>query len=281
MDDIRGGRVDNHPSIFRTSDESVPGGFKAFEIGSGRIALLSENNSPFGSVEHTFYFKFIKGNTDSARLFQPYTGGLAHHKDPNECCEGNAMKIGIHGDGKINFRKELCHDAYCGDRKGQTNDGPLKNLKNGAVVGRWYGMKQIELQYPDKNRMEVWVDEGCDDNRQLKIEGNEGRWRMIAANEDKVTRQKEGRPVGDWTASGFDSTCTKCDAQFRGGKPLVNGLVRTEPYAVTHKNSGNHNVKDIENANAVILRIDGDKTARIAYWSLRKIKPTQTPESPP
>jgi hypothetical protein len=272
MNNIKSGRVDNYPSIFRKSDESVPGGFKAFEIGSGRVALLSENNNPFGSVEHTFYFKFMKGNTDSERLFQPYIGGLSHHTESTMCCEGNAMKVGIHGDGKINFRKELCHDAYCGDRKGSTNNSPLKNMKNGAVVGRWYGMKQIELHLPDRNRMEVYVDEGADDgNGGLRIEGNESRWRMIAVNEDKVLGMKNGRPVGDWSADKFDTTCTNCNSDSRGGKAMVNGLVRIEPYAITHQNSGLHDVKDIQNANAVILRIDGDKLARVAYWSARKI----------
>jgi hypothetical protein len=116
----------------------------------------------------------------------------------------------------------------------------------------------------------------------LKIEGNENRWRLIAVNEDVVEGTKEGRPVGDWTASDFDSKCTDCVAESRNGKALVNGMVRLEPYAVTHRkaDAGNLHDIDLQNTNAVVLRIDGDKNARIAYWSARKITPTDTPKNP-
>lgn len=275
MDNIRSGRVDVYPDVYKQSTESVPNGFKATEIGgTSRIALYSTNGNPFGSTEHTVYFKFLTGpTTNEERLFQPYIGGGSHHNAADRCCEGFAYKVAIWGGGKINFRKEICHDAYCSDRNGQSF-GPIQNLNNGgAVVGRWYGFKQIELHLPDRNRMEVWMDEDCDDNGQLKIEGNENRWRLIAANEDVKTGTSQGMPIGNWTASGFNNTCTGCVAESRSDKPLVNGMVRLEPYHVTHKGTNLHNF-DIEKANCAVLRVD-DKVVRIAYWSNRKISTTK------
>jgi hypothetical protein len=120
--------------------------------------------------------------------------------------------------------------------------------------------------------MEIWMDEGADDGTgKLKIEGNENRWQLIAANEDRVTGTNQGRPIGNWTASGFDTTCKECVAESRSGKVLVNGMVRLEPYHVTHQNTSLHNI-DIVKANSCVLRIDDPKTARIAYWSARKIE---------
>jgi hypothetical protein len=60
MNDIKAGRVDDYPATYEESDEDVPGGFKAIEIGGVevRLALYSSNGNPFGSVEHTVYFKF-------------------------------------------------------------------------------------------------------------------------------------------------------------------------------------------------------------------------------
>jgi hypothetical protein len=141
------------------------------------------------------------------------------------------------------------------------------------MVGRWYGFKQIELHLADRNRQEVWMDEGADDgNGDLVLEGNENRWRLISMNEDVVKGTNQGRPVGDWRASDFDSKCTSCVAESRSDKALVNGMVRLEPYHVTHSgnNNGGHDIP-LDKANACVLRID-NKTVRIAYWSARKIK---------
>jgi Chondroitinase B len=289
MNDIKAGRVDNYPATYKKSNEDVPGGFKAIEIGGDqvRLALYSSKGNPFGSVEHTVYFKFQTGPTsngnhhDANRLFQPYIGGGSHHTDKDRCCEGNAMKVCIFGGGDIGFRKELCHDAYCDDRGHYNNydnkphggewNGPIKNMKNGAMLDRWYGFKQIEKHFEDRNRQEVWMDEGSDDgNGNLVLNGNQDRWRLITAYEDvKTGESNDGRPIGDWSADDYSEKCTGCNAESRSGKPLPNGYVRLEPFSVTH--AGGHDI-DIKDANCVVLRID-DKNAKIAYWSSRKIKP--------
>jgi hypothetical protein len=194
MNNIKAGRVDNYPDTYKKSNEGVPGGFKA---------LYSSKGNPFGSLEHTVYFKFPTNPTyptsndnhcDANRLFQPYIGGGSHHTGKDRCCEGNAMKVCIFGGGDIGFRKELCHDAYCRDREHNNYDnephggewnGPIKNRKNGAMLDRWYGFKQIEKHLEDRNRQEVWMDEGADDGKgNLVVDGNKDRWRLITAYED-------------------------------------------------------------------------------------------------
>lgn len=290
MNDIKVGRVDNYPDTYEKSNEDVPGGFKAVKIGgTSRLALYSSNGNPFGSLEHTVYFKFQTGPTsngshkDANRLFQPYTDGGSHHNAKDRCCEGNSMKVCIFGGGDIGFRKEICHDAYCDDRGHYNNygdkphggewHGPVKNLKDGAMLGRWYGFKQIEKHLADRNRQEVWMDEGADDGKgNLVLDGNQDRWRLITAYEDiKTDGSNNGRPIGDWAAKKdkYSSTCTDCNAESRSGKPLPNAYVRLEPFSVTH--AGSHKI-DIKDTNCVVLRID-DKDAMIAYWSSRKIKP--------
>ena len=204
-----------------------------------------------------------------------------HHTDKDRCCEGNAMKVCIFGGGDIGFRKELCHNAYCSDR-GHYNDygdkphggewnGPIKNMKNGAMLDRWYGFKQIEKHFEDRNRQEVWMDEDADDgNGHLVLDGNQDRWRLITAYEDvKTGESNDGRPIGDWSADDYSEKCTGCNAESRSDKPLPNGYVRLEPFSVTH--AGGHDI-DIKDTNCVVLRID-DKNMKIAYWSSRKIKP--------
>jgi hypothetical protein len=284
--DIMAGRIDNRPDRYRTTDEVIDGGRHAVEVGgTSRLALYSTNGNPFGSVEHTVYFKFLSGpnengsHNDASRLFQPYIGGGSHHTDGSRCCEGNAMKVCLFGGGDLAFRKELCHPAYAGDR-GDYNDwggkshgtavwnGPIRNMKDG-MLRRWYGFKQIEIHLPDRNRQEVWIDEGADDgNGALVVAGNEDRWRLLAVYEDVVTGERDGVPVGDWTSGRF-SECTGCVPASRNGTDVANGMVRLGPYAVSHP--GAHDVS-IENANAVVLRLDGPNM-RIAHWSLRKIAP--------
>jgi hypothetical protein len=298
MNDIKAGRVDDYPATYEESDEDVPGGFKAIEIGGVevRLALYSSNGNPFGSVEHTVYFKFETetgyptsngDHDDPYRLFQPYIGGGKHHDDKDRCCEGNSMKACIFGGGDIGFRKEICHPAYCVDRGHYNNydgkphggewHGPIKNMKNGAMLGRWYGFKQIEKHLADRNRQEAWMDEGADDgNGNLVLDGNEKRWRLITAYEDVKTGEEDDRPISDWTTGEY-SLCTACVAESRSGKPLPNGYVRLEPFSVTHAEG--HEI-DIEDTNCVTVRID-NKKEKIAYWSLRKITPTDTPPSPP
>jgi hypothetical protein len=189
------------------------------------------------------------------------------------------MKVCLFGGGDLAFRREICHPAYSGDRGSYNNwggrphgtevwNGPIRNMTNG-MLDRWYGLKQIEIHLPDRNRQEVWMDEGADDMGRLVVAGNENRWRLLARYDDVRTGTSSGMPVGDWTSGSFSSDCTGCLAESRDGKPIVNGLVRLEPYSVTH--SGSHDIS-IQNTNAVVLRIDG-KTMRIGHWSLRKIQP--------
>ena len=297
MNDIKAGRIHDSPDTYEESDEEVPGDFKAIEIGGDqvRLSLYSSNGNPFRSVEHTVYFKFKTesgyptsngDHKDPDRLFQPYIGGGDHHSNKNTCCEGNAMKVCIFGGGDISFRKELCHDAYCGDRghynnyKGKPHGGewhgPIQNMKDDNMLGRWYGFKQIEKHLADRNRQEVWMDEGADDgNGNLMLDGNQDRWRLIATYEDIKTDEEDDRPIGDWTSDEY-SKCTDCEKESRSDKPLPNGYVRLEPFWISHK--GGHDI-DTENTNCVTLRID-DKKAKIAYWSARKITPTATPTSP-
>jgi hypothetical protein len=213
-------------------------------------------------------------------LFQPYVGGGSHHTAADRCCEGNSMKVCLFGGGDIAFRKEICHPAYAGDR-GDYNDwggkshgtavwnGPIQNMEDG-MLGRWYGFKQVELHLPDRNRQEVWIDEGADDGTgKLEVAGNETRWRLLARYDDVKTGETQGVPVGDWTTGSFGS-CGDCIADSRDGKPVVNGMVRLEPYSVSHP--GGHDIT-IEDANAAVLRLDGDKLFRLGYWSARKIEP--------
>jgi hypothetical protein len=287
MNDIKAGRVDRYPDIYKKSNEDVPGGFKAVEIGGDqvRLALYSSNGNPFGSVEHTVYFKFETeigpisngDHDDENRLFQPYIGGGTHHSAKKRCCEGNAMKVCIFGGGDIGFRKEICHGAYCGDRGHYNNydgkphggewHGPIKNMKDGAMLGRWYGFKQIEKHLADRNRQEVWMDEGADDgDGNLVLDGNQSRWRLITAYEDVKTDEEDERPIGDWTSDDY-SKCTECENESRSDKPLPDGYVRLEPFWVTHDEG--HEI-ETKKTNCVVLRID-DKKMKIAYWSARKI----------
>ena len=55
------------PITYEKSNEDVPGGFNAIEIGGDqvRLALYSSNGNAFGSVEHTVYFKFQTGPTSN------------------------------------------------------------------------------------------------------------------------------------------------------------------------------------------------------------------------
>ncbi|MGE0550928.1 MAG: hypothetical protein AB7O24_10850 [Kofleriaceae bacterium] len=285
--DPTGGRIDNIPDTYEIASEDIGGGRNAVEVGgTSRLALYSSNGNPFGSVEHTFYVKFISGpngngsHNDAARLFQPYVGGGSHHTAADRCCEGNSMKVCLFGGGDIAIRKEICHPAYAEDRGSYNNwagkshgtavwNGPIMNMQDG-MLGRWWGFKQVELHLPDRNRQEVWIDEGADDGTgRLEVAGNEARWRLLARYDDVKTGESDGMPVGDWTTGSFGS-CGNCVAESRDGKPIVNGMLRLEPYSVSHP--GAHDIA-IEDANAVVLRIDGDTVFRLAYWSARKIEP--------
>jgi hypothetical protein len=284
---ITSGRVDNYPNVYNTTTESIGGGRNAVQMGdTARLALYSSNGNPFGSVEHTVYFKMTAGpstngdHTDGFRLFQPYIGGGSHHTAEDRCCEGNAMKVCLFGGGDIAFRKEICHSAYCGDRGSYNNwggsshgtavwNGPIRNMTNG-MLNRWYGLKQIELHMSDRNRQEVWIDEGADNGSGgLVVTGNETRWRLLARYDDVRTGTSNGVPVGNWTSSEFSAECTSCVAESRDNKSMANGLVRLEPYSVTHTG---HDIS-IQNTNAVVLRLDTGRTMRFGYWSLRKIQP--------
>lgn len=164
-----GGRIDNHPSTWRRfTGESIVGGGNPVEMaGTGRVAMWSRDGRPWGNVEHTFYLKILEGPTsgtsgDSARILQPYIGGGHHHTDSAYSGEGNAYKLSIMGGGVIVFRKELFHRSgcgYCGDRRG-TWHGPVRNFVPG--FRRWYGFKQVQLLLPDRNRQEVYIDEGAE-----------------------------------------------------------------------------------------------------------------------
>lgn len=245
--------------------------------GTGRVAMWSRDGRPWGNVEHTFYLKILEGPTsgtsgDSARILQPYIGGGHHHTDSAYSGEGNAYKLSIMGGGVIVFRKELFHRSgcgYCGDRRG-TWHGPVRNFVPG--FRRWYGFKQVQLLLPDRNRQEVYIDEGADDGGRLNIAGNESRWRLIALNDDKVTGQVSGEPVSDWrqgcSMPSFNSTNLV-------GKTIVNGSVRMVPWGVTHSSSGANHDFSVVNAAACTLRTDGTRRMLIGHWSAREINPSQ------
>ena len=285
--------LDNWQSTFAISTETVPGGHKAWDFGgTGRLSLWSPDNKPWGNVEMTLYVKFTAGPTsNSTRIAQPYIGGGHHHTDAATACEGNAMKVGLYGAGNVAHRKEICHECYCTDRGPGNNWGgnphgtavsglPISNMRNGNLLGRWYGFKIIQILMSDRNRIECWIDEGADDGTgRLVIAGNETRWRLLTRYDDVATgKAANGAPIGDWTASSSEfADCTSCQDGTTNTvmKRMANGLVRLVPWGVTHGSGAPNHDFSVTNAAACQFRTDSASGAagRIAFYSAREINP--------
>lgn len=288
--DARKYPVDNWPSTFQITTESVPGGYFAWHFeGVGRLALWSPDNKPWGNVEMTFYVKMLTGPTtngthgDANRLLQPYIGGGHHHSQTADACEGNAMKACIFGGGDLCFRKEICHPAYCGDRGHYNNFGGFPhatdsfggtpaNMANG-FRNRWYGVKLIQKLMSDRCTLEAWIDEGADNGSGgLVIAGNETRWRLWMRYDDiRTGTAANGAPTGDWTSTSYSSDCGSCTSATIGSKVHAQGLVRLVPWGVTHSSSAPNHDFNVTDAAACQIRTDGTNGGYLAFYSAREI----------
>lgn len=277
MESARQFPIDRYPSVFEITTENVPGGFRAWEAAGSqtRLAMWSANNRAWGNVEMTFYIKVLTG---SGTIVQPYIGGGHHHTSSNECAEGSAMKTRFYSNGRVAFRKEITHPAYCGDREIGNNwggsshgtavwNGPIRNMVSNSIVGKWYGIKLIQILMSDRCRMEIWIDEGAGTTALSRAE-NEGRWRLLARYDDVVTGSSSGQPTSNWRSG--TSICAP--SPVNGNKTIPNGYVRLVPYAITHGQTSGHGFA-VTNAAAGVIRTDGTVRYRLAYWSCREINP--------
>jgi hypothetical protein len=140
-----------------------------------RIALWSNDNKPWGNVEHSFYIKVTGGNNSGDRVIQPYIGG-GRHSD-STVCHGNTMKVSIWENGSAGFRKEVVHPNYTNERSGRDLGDDFE--------GRWWGIKVVQILFSNKCRIELWADTAADDgNGRLVLSGNQNRWRMIGSTEE-------------------------------------------------------------------------------------------------
>jgi hypothetical protein len=188
MNDAEQRPLDHWPTMSKITS-GVDAGFWRCSDNQIRIALWSNDNKPWGNVEHSFYIKVTGGNNSGDRVIQPYIGG-GRHSD-STVCHGNAMKVSIWENGSAGFRKEAVHPNYTNERSGRDLGDDFE--------GRWWGIKVVQILFSNKCRIEIWADTGADDgNGRLVLSGNQNRWRMIGSTED----------TGGWSAgSGGSRGC--------------------------------------------------------------------------
>lgn len=199
----------NLPTITMVDEIDDIGGLKAFQTSADQVRM--EANSVAGkkslNVEITGYRKWVSGTNTEGRLFQDYGGRGGHHSNSTttRACWGSAYKACLNSDGKAEFRKEVNHPAYCGDKA--TLQATTKTL-----LGHWIGQKLVIYNLPkDANgkiypKLEYYIDDGCDNAGKLVIKGNETRWRKVTEYVDK----------GGWSTSDSDfvSTCPPLDSNY-------------------------------------------------------------------
>jgi hypothetical protein len=256
----------DHPGTFEKSGKQVPGKFESWLCGRKqiRIVIWSDDHKPWGNCEMTYYTKILSGTTTKKRLMQPYIGGGDHNTDADGACDGNAYKFCIWGNGDTSHRKEQCHEAYCPDVN------IIKGNIKGGIIGRWLGFKLVQILHKDQAHvLEIYIDDGCDQDGNLVIQGNENRWRKLSRFVDKVKKKRKGVNVSDWRCTDKEfEDCESCDHGMTDR--LDPAFVRTEPYGVTRKS---RDWDDVTHRNAAggVIRTDRHTQFELAFWSVREI----------
>jgi hypothetical protein len=194
----------NLPSMTKQSDGSW-----RVSANQVRMEAWSPSNDKWLNVEITAYAKMVSGTP----LIQLYSRGGHHFSDPDESCEGSALKARLYGNGNAAWVKEVNHPAYTGSKG--TVDATDRQIED-----RWVGFKAVIYNVVENGKTYVRMESYIDDD----VTGSNGN--LVVRNNWKLASVYVDRGGWSTTNSDFDSNCPPLnkdsDDRYRQRDEVIN-----------------------------------------------------------